>query len=433
MVVAALVVVIVNALLTWWVVFVLRENRARLDLQRERAVHAGHHERDRIEMVMAELQASALQALLVRPGAELGAPPDGLDTWALEAGQCEPGWTLDDGRAVLRLASGDGCVRAELAEAWRSGLFELPENLELVEATGDEVEVRLAVPYADRAIRPTQATLDEILNLYKSRIKMMISEGTFFALLLFGIIALLWKTLRREVELELQHRNFLSAITHELKSPLAAMRLSLETVLRGRADGTASVRFLENALQDTERLQSLVQKVLEVTRYGRESGTLKVRRNCLSDVIEDALHTFRGRATSAGARIETEIAADIWVEIDEEAFGIAVSNLLENAIKYGGTLPKVEIKARVEDGVAVVDVIDNGKGIAEEEVPFIFNRFFRGGDEMTRTSQGTGLGLYLVRQIVTAHKGSVSVHSTGPEGTTFRVEIPGAEVWESAV
>ncbi len=293
-------------------------------------------------------------------------------------------------------------------------------------------EVDLPWPLRGLSVRPTVAAWDALLATYRTRITMIVSEGSFFAVLLFVMLALLWKTLRRESELERQHRNFLSAITHELKSPLAAMRLSLETVLRGRADSSASVRFLENALQDTERLQSLVQKVLEVTRYGRGDGGLTLRRGCISDVVNDTLASFSRRATVAGARVDARIEPEVWAEIDEEALSIAISNLLENAIKYGGAVPRIEIRLVTLDGRAVLDVHDNGHGIAEDDVPFVFNRFFRGGDEMTRTTQGTGLGLYLVRQIITAHRGTVEVHRTGASGTTFRINLPGAMVAEAA-
>ena len=254
---------------------------------------------------------------------------------------------------------------------------------------------------------------------------MMVSEGTFFALMLFVLVALLWRTLRREVALEHQHRNFLSAVTHELKSPLASMRLSLETVLRGRSDPGASVRFLENALQDTERLQSLVEKVLEVTRFAREGSTLNLGESCLSEVVEGAVDRFSRRTTATGANLISEIQGDLWSEVDEEAIAIVISNLLENALKYGGTIPRIDVSfSRTEDS-ATLDISDNGNGIAPDDVPRVFERFWRAGDEMTRTTQGTGLGLYLVQQIVKSHHGEVSVAQTGPDGTTFRVILPG--------
>ena len=279
----------------------------------------------------------------------------------------------------------------------------------------------------DRVFRPAEAVWSATLDDYRGRILMMVSEGAFFAVMLFVLIGLLWRTLRREVELERQHRNFLSAITHELKSPLASMRLSLETVLSGRADSVNSARFLDNALQDTERLQDLVQKVLETTRFGH-GGRLQLGRVCISNTVAAAIETIRPRISARGGDIRSDVIQDCEAGVDEEAFRIVVSNLLENAVKYGGSQPLVVVRLGLEADRAVLEISDNGAGIADHEVPLVFQKFYRSGEEMKRTAQGTGLGLYLVRQIVRAHRGTVKIASTGPDGTTFRVEIPGAEL-----
>ena len=122
--------------------------------------------------------------------------------------------------------------------------------------------------------------------------------------------------------------------------------------------------------------------------------------------------------------VDSQVEDDVWAELNEEAFEIVVSNLLENAVKYGGSAPRIGVRLGHERGRALLEVRDNGPGIPEDELPFVFDRFFRGGDEMTRSTNGTGLGLYLVKQIVKAHRGTVTVVSTGRDGTTFRVTLP---------
>jgi signal transduction histidine kinase len=266
-----------------------------------------------------------------------------------------------------------------------------------------------------------------MLDEYRRRIIMMVSEGSFFALLLLVLMGLLWRSFRREVELERQHRNFLSAITHELKSPLAAMRLAIETVSARRASEDIAQRFLGNALEDADRLEDLVQKVLEATRYGDDRSEIDLRIVDFSDLVEESVEVFSRRALANGARLEARISPGIHAELDREAMAIAVSNLLENAVKYGGEPPVVEIDLVCGGNQVMLEVSDNGRGILEEEQRMIFGRFYRSGDEMTRTTGGTGLGLYLVQQIVEAHHGKVGVAATGPEGTTFRVSLPGRE------
>jgi signal transduction histidine kinase len=289
----------------------------------------------------------------------------------------------------------------------------------------------MPTPYADLVIRPNARVLQEILGDYRGRISMIVSEGTFFAILLFILIGLLVRTLRRGAELERRHRNFLSAITHELKSPLASARLALETVLSGRAAGADRDRFLDNALRDTERLQDLVQKVLQVTRYDRGGEQLRLSSTCLSEVVDAAVDTFDRRVQPLGVVVESDVTDDIWAELNEEGFTIVVSNLLENAVKYGGEKPRVGVRLIIRDSRAVLEVSDNGAGVSEDDSMLVFDRFYRGGDEMTRTSNGTGLGLYIVKQIVEAHHGQVNVAETGPGGSTFRVILPGAEVREA--
>ncbi|MCD4750281.1 MAG: HAMP domain-containing histidine kinase [Thermoanaerobaculales bacterium] len=435
--VAVLVVVLVNTQLTWWIIFVLRENRTRLGFERKAIETECLLEVGRIGDELTAAHHVLDSALAADP--ELSNPPlPPFTGWRFEegGGSCEES-ILEDGAVVFRVPNPKGCVHATMSLDWSQELLDLNEGMAITEGQeGDRREAKPATPmpppFADWSISPTDEIWDEILDGYRSRILMMVSEGSFFAVMLFVLVALLWRTLRRELVLEQQHRNFLSAITHELKSPLAAMRLSLETILRGRADPSASARFLENALQDTERLQSLVEKVLEVTRYSRLGGSLDLQETCVSEVVEEALYRFSRRTTAAGADLSAEIEPDIWAEIDDEALSIVISNLLENALKYGGTIPRVDIGLKLGEGKAILTVTDNGYGIATDDVPMVFERFWRSGDEMTRTTEGTGLGLYLVRQIVKSHHGTVSVFDTGPEGTTFRVMLPGAKVMGEA-
>jgi signal transduction histidine kinase len=203
------------------------------------------------------------------------------------------------------------------------------------------------------------------------------------------------------------------------------MRLALETVASNRASPEAGRRFIGNALEDVERLQDLVEKVLEATRFGE--GWTEIHRQDidLSRLVEDSIDAFRRRAMAVNALLRAEVSPDIHAEVDAEAMAIVISNLLENAVKYGDDPPTVEIDLSMDGNRAVLEVADNGAGISDEDLDLIFGRFYRGGDEMTRTTRGTGLGLYLIQQIIEAHRGKVEVASTGPGGTVFRVSVPG--------
>jgi signal transduction histidine kinase len=147
----------------------------------------------------------------------------------------------------------------------------------------------------------------------------------------------------------------------------------------------------------------------------------------LSSLVHESVDQFSRRVLASGARIEASLTPDVYAEIDAEAMAIVLSNLLENAVKYGGDPPVVEVDLNFDGAHAVIEVGDNGNGVAEEDRRRIFDRFYRSGDEMTRTTGGTGLGLFLVQQIVKMHRGRVEVAATGPDGTVFRVTLPAHE------
>ena len=431
LIVAVLVVVVVNAQLTWWVVFVLRLNRENLDLDRQRLLAGARLEAVRVETELETARAALEDALLM--GAEPGrdAVPKPFAGWRTSDASlgCPSACLNRSGVIELGVVVGGRCVSGVVSSEWRQRVLEVGGSLEVVSTESEgPTGVALAEPCNSLTIRPRTDIWEGLLEQYRRRIVMMVSEGAFFAVLLLVVIGLLWRSVRREVELERQHRNFLSAITHELKSPLAAMRLALETVIGGRATGDIARRFLANALEDTERLEGLVQKVLEATRFGDGWSEIDLRDTDLSLLVEESVDIFRRRAVANGVRFEAQIVSDIRADVDHEAMAIAISNLLENAVKYGGDPPIVRIDLNIDGNDAVLEVKDNGGGVPEEDLELIFGRFFRSGDEMTRTTGGTGLGLYLVQQIVAAHLGEVEVAATGPEGSIFRVNIPGREV-----
>ncbi len=431
MIVAVLTVVVINAQLTWWIVFVLRLNRDFLDIERERLLETAKVE-SAIVATELETARTALQAALLmgdEPGrSTVPAPFAGWRSKPL-AQECPVTSFNQSGVVEISVVRGISCITGVLANEWCQTAMAVGDTLEVVTSgTDGPPGIALSEPYEDLTVRPRSEVWDEVLKDYRRRIVMMVSEGSFFAVLLMVLVAILWQTFRREVELERQHRNFLSAVTHELKSPLAAIRLALETVNGGRAEPEAANRFLANALEDTDRLQELVQKVLEATRFGESRAEIVLRDSDLSGLVEDAVEVFRRRALAAGAHLEVQIEPDIRSEVDAEALAIVISNLLENAVKYGGEPPQIGLGFSLQGRNAVLEVSDNGQGIAEADRDLIFGRFFRSGDEMTRTTPGTGLGLYLVQQIVEAHRGAVELMETGPEGTTFKVVIPAREV-----
>ncbi|HSO22659.1 MAG TPA: HAMP domain-containing sensor histidine kinase [Chondromyces sp.] len=430
LIVAVLVVVVINAQLTWWIVFILRLSRNHLDSERQRLLGSAQIEAARVHTELLTARTALEAAVLMGDQPGRAAAPQPFVGWRTQplAQECPAASLNSSGTVELGIANGLSCVSGVAGGEWLQRVLAVGEDTELVAGVDGSIPgVALAPPFDSLSVRPRAEVWQGLLDEYRRRIVMMVSEGGFFAVLLLVLVGLLWQTFRREMELERQHHNFLSAVTHELKSPLAAMRLALETVLGGRASGADARRFLGNALEDAERLEGLVQKVLESTRFaGGRSVTLR-KDAPLSRVVTDAAAAFSRRAMAAGAELEVSVEPDIYGDVDEEAMAIAISNLLENAIKYGGRPPRIELRFGLEGRRAVLEVADNGNGVVAGDRERIFDRFFRSGDELTRSSDGTGLGLFLVQRIVVAHRGKVEVASTGPEGSVFRIELPGYE------
>jgi signal transduction histidine kinase len=427
LIVAVLVMIVINAQLTWWVVFILRLNRTILEFERERLLSSAKVEAVRIATELETARTALEAAVLMGDEPGRNAVPAPFVGWRTELAvdECPPAQVGQSGVVELRVESGLRCVSGVVGGEWGRSLLTVGTLLEVAATDGQGPPgIALDEPFAALTVRPRTEVWEAILGEYRRRIVMLISEGAFFAILLLVMIGLLWRSVRREVELERQHRNFLSAVTHELKSPLASVRLALETVAAGRASPEEGRKFVGNALGDIERLEDLVEKVLEATRFGEGWTELHREETDVSRLVEDSIETFRRRAMAAGARLREEISPEIRADVDAEAMAIVISNLLENAVKYGGDSPRVEIDLSLDGGTAVLEVSDNGAGIAEEDLDLIFGRFYRSGDEMTRTTRGTGLGLYLVQQIVEAHHGKVEVASSGPVGTIFRVTVP---------
>jgi signal transduction histidine kinase len=431
LVIFVIVAVVLNAQYTWWVVESLRESSGRLALERQ--------------VIMSQAQAAALtvRSKLSRATTRLLELPPGVipstgdpfpEVRVVErASPPAAGWVEEDGRpAFLKPISGRRAALAFLdTESPRRWLAVAAPTMRLVEAEGAHggvPSVALPPPLDRLAVAPDAGQWNDLLVRYRRRVVAVVIEGTFFLAAMISAVILLWLALRREGERERQHQNFVSAITHELKTPLAGIRVALETVLRGRADPAGSQRFLANALTDADRLADLIEKVLEVTRYTGGGHRLQITLGDLTQLVEEEVIAAERRAAARGVVLESDLAAGVQASFDPEALTIVVSNLLENALKYAGDdHALVTVRLAIEQGEAVLEVSDNGIGISAGELESIFRPFYRANDEITRRTPGTGIGLFVAREIAVAHGGRLDATSGGRGlGATFRLVLPGA-------
>jgi signal transduction histidine kinase len=253
--------------------------------------------------------------------------------------------------------------------------------------------------------------------------RMLLFEGAFLGLLLLGSMALVVRALQREVALARQQHNFLSAVTHELKSPIASARLYLESLELGRAEGDKRERYLRHAREDLDRLHAMVEQLLESARLSTSRPLLSPTELDLGEHVRSTLADLERRRVTQGARVVLSCPAPVVVRADAEAVATIVRNLVSNAVKYGGRPAEVQVEVGRDERGARLCVRDRGPGLGDLDGRRIFQPFVRGGDENVRTQQGVGLGLFLVGELVRASGGEVRARAAEP-GLAVEVRLP---------
>src|SRR5580704_18710439 len=226
--------------------------------------------------------------------------------------------------------------------------------------------------------------------------------------------------------LENIRREFVSNVSHELKTPLTAIQAYTETLLDGALDEPEHrVRFVERIAEQANRLHALIQDLLRLARIESGENAFDVRAVPVSPVVRECIDEHLAVAESKSQRLVTQApAADLNVLADEEGLHTILSNLVDNAVKYtqdGGT---ISVRWRIDEGMARIDVQDNGPGIPPEHQSRIFERFYRVDRARSRDVGGTGLGLSIVKHLVQEFEGSIGISSEPGSGTTFTVRLP---------
>jgi len=228
--------------------------------------------------------------------------------------------------------------------------------------------------------------------------------------------------IKNEEEAAKQSSNFLLSITHELKSPIASIRLGFETLQRKKLSEEQSLVLLKNGINDTDRLNNLVSDLLLSARL-ESTYQLNTELFSLEILIEECIQLLKQKFPSAIIKVNLiqeipEILADY------SAIRSVIINLLENAVKYSDSVPEINIGLTSTNERCNIEVSDKGIGIDQSERKKIFEKFYRVGNEDQRKTKGTGLGLYIVDQIVRAHNGTITVSSNQPKGTIFNIFLP---------
>ena len=333
--------------------------------------------------------------------------------------------TLPIGRVTMPVAGGTVTILVD-AQALSNMLGREFPNVRFEPRPETERPARDAVALSQ--FTTVAADLERVADNRKRRFRMFAAEGSFFVVLIIAGGIAIHRSLRRGAEFERRQQNFLAAVTHELKAPLASIRLFTETLSSRQLSEEKRRDCLGKISQDVERLQELIDDALEAGVFSRRSFHPALELNDLSEHLKTYVEMYRHRAERAGLRLTTEIEPGVKAHTDQVHLRRAVGVVIENAIKYlrpdqPGCEIHVSLEAQGRD--AVITVTDQGVGLEPNDQKRVFERFYRAGDELTRSVKGSGLGLYLAREIVSAHRGRISLCSDGPgTGTTVEIRLP---------
>jgi two-component system phosphate regulon sensor histidine kinase PhoR len=245
-------------------------------------------------------------------------------------------------------------------------------------------------------------------------------------LLLVVGITMTVRVVREEMALNQMQSKFIAAVSHELKSPITGIRLLMERIEKGRLQTPEAAQEYYTAIgRETDRLETLVNRLLETQKLQSEARKYYFEPSSLEDLADNAVRRLRPQAEAKGIRLASQTDEGIPdLPLDKAAIGDAITNLLDNAIKYSPAGTEVSLRIRSAENEAQVEVRDQGIGIDKGDLPRIFDPFFRGRRGDKESVKGTGLGLALVKAAVEAHGGIVDVSSTPESGSRFTMRLP---------
>ncbi len=252
---------------------------------------------------------------------------------------------------------------------------------------------------------------------------MFVGEATVFAFLLSWGFVVIFRSYRQKVALGRQQNNFLMSVTHELKTPLASAQLMLQTLQHRQLDEERRNKLVKNALIDLGRLNNLMEKILMASKLDGVRAVTHFQEVSFSAICHEVFLRFCN-LHSSGFLFKESIEDGVYLKGDPVMLESLVSNLLENAVKYSPDGGVIELKLYQEATGVTLNISDQGTGIPESERSRIFEKFYRIGSEETRTTKGTGLGLFIVSDVVKQHKARIKVLSNEPKGSIFEIQFP---------
>ena len=268
-----------------------------------------------------------------------------------------------------------------------------------------------------------QTALEKITNIEKRKTAQYIGEGAVFFLLIITGAIYIYRVVKSQFKISRQQQNFMIAITHELKTPIAVTKLNLETLQKRKLEEAQHQKLLQNTLQEANRLNALCNNMLLYSQI--EEGGYKVIKEQvdLSALVHECINEYQTRFPQR--QYTAAIDPGLHIQGDLLLIQMAINNLIDNATKYTPKNLPIILALFMADPNIIFQIKDEGKGIADVEKKKVFDKFYRIGNTATKEAKGTGLGLYLTKKIVQQHKANISVTDNTPEGSIFTIIFKG--------
>ena len=264
--------------------------------------------------------------------------------------------------------------------------------------------------------------VDALNDAKKRKEWQYLGEGSTFLLVIFVGAIFVYRATRKQILLSQQQQNFMMAITHELKTPIATTKLNLETLLKRNLTEEQQQKLLTNAIKESDRLNILTNNILTASQLESSNRSVNFQELDLSDIANHCFTNLERQFPKQ--QLNKRISPDIYVEGDRQLLQILINNLLDNAIKYTPADANITLTLETNGNKALLSIADTGAGIPDNEKRNVFKKFYRMGDESVRKTKGTGLGLYLCKKIVEDHKGSLTLSDNVPHGSLFTIRLP---------
>lgn len=264
----------------------------------------------------------------------------------------------------------------------------------------------------------------DALGFKKRKVAQYVGEGSIFFLLIVIGAVFVYRSVRKQLQLAQQQQNFMMAVTHELKTPIAATKLNLETLFKRKLDEEKQKRLLQSAIQETDRLNDLTNNILLASRMEEGKQQFLPERVDIGQLFVAIERSMKNRYPLRSFFLDWKAPDGLSIHGDPVLLKILLSNLIDNAYKYTSANDKVTVAVEESRAGVLLSVADTGQGIPTSEKSLIFDKFYRSGQEKNRETKGTGLGLYLCTKIVKELDGRIWVEDNQPKGAIFWVHVP---------